>query len=467
MSPALEDCPPEIIENICRVLDLEAVCHLRQTCRELACKATQDHFESFLQCKEVFITPDGLQRFAKATQSGLISSRLQRLKLTGIVNNTLRLAATTRDEGLESDVRKDAERHLDVLTQRQEEFEEMHSAGLDILTLAEAFRNLATCSVRSGTLLSISLNIVAYRTDSKQRLQPSAQGSWKMIWERTASTYWTCMRALLQSGLQISALDVFTKQERCSLACNEMSAMIPTDGMPSLSTLKSLSISLSDRLIEESHREAERTGDSADEIDWEVDDKGGRPHSELAKEAADESNYSGLIHLLISCPALEDLDLHQYSLKTRVPVSLHKERYLQRIAEQAPLSKLKSLTLRGFTARADDLLVLVRRPALRVLKLERLLLVAGSGNFQPIFKYCTGANSCYDELHFEDLYEGHVLVLFASIASGGLENATLRRSGVQEVRRPIVYQAREEEIVGSPGVYEHQAKVRRIYGPPR
>ncbi|KAK4556204.1 hypothetical protein LTR86_006901 [Recurvomyces mirabilis] len=467
MSPAFEDCPPEIIENICRLLDLGAVCHLRQTCRELASKATQDHFKSFLQCKEVSITPDGLQRFAMATNSNLVSSALQRLRMTGIINNTLRLAATASDEDLEDDVRGDAERYLDILKQRRKEYDEMHSAGLDILTLAEAFRNLVTCSVRSGTLLSISLNIVAYRTDSEQRLRPSTRGSWKMIWERTASTYRTCMRALLQSGLQIIALDVFTEQERCSLACNEMSEMIPTDGMPSLSSLKSLKLSLSDRLIEESEWEAEQTGDSADEIDWEVDDTGDRSHDELAKQAADESNYSGLAHLLSSCPAVEDLNLHHYSLKTRFPVSLHKERYLQCIAERNPLSKLKSLTLRGFTARADDLLVLVRWPALRVLKLEHLLLVAGSGTFQPIFAHCTGANSRYDELHFEDLYEGHILVLFASIASGALESATLGRSGVQEVRRPIVYEAREEEIVGSPGVYEHQAKVRRIYGPPR
>jgi hypothetical protein len=58
--------------------------------------------------------------------------------------------------------------------------------------------------------------------------------------------------------------------QRCSLACNELSSIdFKHKGLAiSLSTLKSLSVSFSDRIIFYSKQNVERSDDPAEEMDW-------------------------------------------------------------------------------------------------------------------------------------------------------------------------------------------------------
>jgi hypothetical protein len=70
MSPRLEDFPNEIIEAIAVKLDLNDIRSLRQSCRSLVSKTTQDCYKLFYRSKRVDITLQTLRAFVDATQSG-------------------------------------------------------------------------------------------------------------------------------------------------------------------------------------------------------------------------------------------------------------------------------------------------------------------------------------------------------------------------------------------------------------
>jgi hypothetical protein len=261
MSPSLEDCPNEVIESIVVLLGLSDICSLRQSSRALPSKTTQNHFKSYFLSKHVDITGSALRAFVDVTQPGWLGCLIQNLVLVGVVNNTKALEYIVGEEP-ESDLKEEncgngkklakAKQDLEIFRQRQTDYEKLHESGTDVSLLSKAFSNIAANS-RAGRLLSLSLEVVVYRKDAEKRLSPLVSGCWRFIWECAADTFHIALCSLAASNMSIERLNIFNDRQlqRCSLACDELGSVdFKQKGLTiSLASMKSLSVSISDRVI--------------------------------------------------------------------------------------------------------------------------------------------------------------------------------------------------------------------------
>jgi hypothetical protein len=489
MSPILEDCPNEVIESIVVLLELGDIFNLRQTSRALATKSTQAHFKSFFLSKHVDITENALRAFVEVTKPGLLGSLIQDLVLVGVVNNTQKLhydlheEYDSEEESDEAAVRRSemwthAQRNLEILEQRQTDYEQLHESGTDVSLLSEAFRNILA-NGKNGKLLSLSLEVVVYREDAEQRLPPVAGGGWRLIWKSTADTFHTAFRSLAASSLPIEKLNIFNDRrlQRCSLAWNELGSIDITDAglITSLASLKSLSVSFSDRIIYISNIDAERSYDPAEYIDEDAS-KESRDFLDMEVEAADEINFIGLAKLLRISHQLEVLEVHQYCLRSgwRGGVDLHLDWFLQRAAELERLPNLKRLELRGLLVREQDLLTFIQRTGVKNLTMYDVFMF--SGTFRSVFDYCASDAGDMEQLYFNRLVEGelHKSVFFDGQGSPqyppdgpGPSTDSLDRKGL-EVKQQIIYRATTggARLVSSPTTAEWMRERWREYGPP-
>jgi hypothetical protein len=495
MSLSLEDCPNEIIESIVVLLGLSDIRSLRLSSRTLATKATQDHFKSYFHSKHVDITHSALRAFVGISRPGGLGCLVQHLVLVGVVNNTKLLESILHegeeeyeeegeeDDEVEDEVEEDepetekqiqAELDLKILEERQTNYEQLHESGTDVSLLSDAFRNIVANS-KTGKLLSLSLEVVVYREDFEQRLPPLAGGSWRFIWKSAADTFSTMMCSLAASNLSIEKLDIFNDRQlqRCSLACNELGSIdFDHKGLAiSLASLKSLSLSFSEKVIFNSKNDAEQSYDPAEETAW--DEVGeGRDDDDIKTEAADEGNFIGLAKLLQLSSQLEDLKLHQYLLiQGRLhPADMYHERLLQRAAQMTPNMNLNRMELRGLYVREEDLLALIQRTAVR--KLSLYSVVMSSGSFRSVFDYCTSDAADMEELYCDELFEQGLRVYFDGpghyrfpplTGPGGCDK--LERAGA-ELKQPIFYRSAQYIAIGSPQTAEYKLKRWREYGPP-
>lgn len=494
----LEGLPNEIVETVVGYLDLQSIGSLRHTSRTLAAKATQDRFKSFFKSKHVDITRPSLQAFVEAMRPGHLGCLLQNLTLVGIVNNTIMLAKLAakakeiedeRDEESEDGEGDDEDeegkedneesveslaRELAILVQRQEDFDDMHEAGTDVELLRQAFTNLKANG--NSEISSVSLAIEIYREDPVKRVQPGdfKAGSWKMIWQCAAETYRTALLSWGASGPHINQLQVYEGIQRCSLAGNEIDTLDFTEAglVDALSSLRSLSMSLSDKIVELTATDIGDTGDPSDSVDWEAAEET-RPVEEVQDEVDRQSNYKGLTILLQQCPRLESLTLHHFKLDTQpmMPeINFHRYLYMEHIAEKAHLPRLKALTLRGILINAKALLSFVKQaPALSTISLQHVGL--RQATFRDFFDYCTSDRTQLERLYFDDLHDAG-LVLFEE--PGGPEPTlgnipcgnTLDRSGA-EVRKPIRYRYPQADylLIGNPFLATWRSDIRKEYGP--
>ena len=481
MSPSLEDCPNEVIEGIVVLLDLNDICGLRQCNRTLATKTTQNHFKSYFRSKHVDITDSALRTFVDITQPGWLGCLIQHLVLVGVVNNTKALEYILEEESyLEEEGKGNREKQikaqqdLEILEQRQTDYEQLHGSGTDVSLLSEAFSNIVANS-KTGKLLSLSIEVAVYREDAEKRLPPLAGGSWRFIWQSAADTFHIALRSLAASNLLIEKLSIFNDRQlqRCSLACDELGSIdFEHKGLAiSLASLKSLSVSISDRVIFHSKKDAERSDDPADEIDWDESDEE-RDIDDVKAEAADRGNFIGLAKLLQLSSQLEDLEIHQYGLSTGVltQADLHRERLLQRVAEIDTPPNLKRIELRGLHVREEDLLAFIRRTGVRKLSMHNVRMSLGT--FRSVFNYCTSDAAGMEELYFDELFEQHLRLYFDGpghfrfpplTGPGGSD--TLERAGA-EVKQQISYRSAQEVGIGSPATMEYKLQRWREYGPP-
>ena len=505
MSPNLEDCPNEVIESIVLLLGLSDIRSLRLSSRTLATKATQDHFKSYFRSKHVDITDSALRSFVNITRPGRPGCFVQHLVLVGVVNNTKLLESILHegeeeyeeeDEVEEEDEAEDenaveeeeeeeedepktekqikAEQDLKILKQRQTDYEQLHESGTDVSLLSEAFSNIVANS-KTGKLLSLSLEVVVYREDSEQRLSPLAGGSWRFIWKFAGDTFHTVMRSLAASSLSIEKLDIFNDRrlQRCSLACNELGSIdFDHKGLSiSLASLKSLSLSFSEKIIFNSKRDAEQSRDPDENTAW--DEVGeGRDEDDIKAEAADEGNFIGLAKLLQLCSQLENLELHQYLLGQELvpPADMYHERLLQRAAEMTPNMNVNRIELRGLYVREKDLLAFIQRTGVRNLSMNNV--VMSSGTFRSVFDYCTSDDAGLEKLYFDELFEQGLRVYFDGpgeykfpplTGPGGTD--TLSRAGA-EVKQQIIYRSTQDLRIGSPATHMYKLQRWREYGPP-
>jgi hypothetical protein len=493
MSPSLEDCPNEVIESIVVLLVLGDICSLRQGSRTLASKTTQNHFKSYFLSKHVDITESALRKFVDVTQPDWLGCLVQNLVLVGVVNNTKALEYILGEEP-DSDLEEEgsgnrkklakAEQDLEILEQRQTDYEKLHESGTDVSLLSKAFSNVAANS-KTGRLLSMSLEVVVYREDAERWLPPLAGGSWRFIWQCAADTFHTAFCSLAASSMPIEKLNIFNDRrlQRCSLACHELGSVdFKHKGLAiSLASLKSLSLSVSDRVIFQSKKDAERSHDPAEDIesiDWETSDDEARDIADMRVEAADECNFIGLENLLQLSGQLEDLKIHKYRLDMGVlnngQADLHLERLLQLAAEIDTPPKLRRIELRGLYVREEDLLTFLRRTGVHKLLMYKVFM--SSGTFRSVFDYCTSDAAGMEELYFNELFEEHLNVYFDGpgqaqipplISNGpGPSSDILERVG-HEVKREITYRSVLGGAAGSPTMVEYARQWRIEYGPPQ
>jgi hypothetical protein len=195
------------------------------------------------------------------SQPGWLGCLIQNLELVGVVNNTKALEYIIGEEP-ESDLEEEscgnrkklaeAKQNLEMLRQRETDYEKLHESGRDLSLLSKAFSNIAANS-RAGRLLSLSLEVVVYREDAEKRLSPLVGGGWRFIWECVADTFHTALCSLSASNMSIERLNIFNDRrlQRCSLACNELGSIdFKQKGLTiSLASMKSLAVSISDRVI--------------------------------------------------------------------------------------------------------------------------------------------------------------------------------------------------------------------------
>ncbi|KAL3467882.1 hypothetical protein BJX64DRAFT_247638 [Aspergillus heterothallicus] len=278
------------------------------------------------------------------------------------------------------------------------------------------------------------------------------------------------MAALAASGIPVQYLNIYNGVERCSVACNELSAVnFEFNALATtLASLKSLAVSFSDRVVNELTEDLGLASDSADEWEdcWEHEL---REPEDIEHEVSQKSTFSGLPAMLQLCRGLESLELHHYQLKDPDPLDweprklhLNRERFFSCIANNKMdlLPPLKRVVLRGFRVKSADVLALLHRlrPTLEDLSLRHLIVIEGA-TFESIFNYCTS-----DEAGLERLYLDHLLEPVAT-ASGrynyrqllyftGEPNQvprlrrrdlprygsnTVDRVGATQIRRPIPY----------------------------
>ncbi|KAL2838097.1 hypothetical protein BJY01DRAFT_220229 [Aspergillus pseudoustus] len=464
MMSTLEQCPAEIVDNIVSFLSLRDICNLSLTNRGIALRISSGpSLRSHLGQKHVDVTERSLRALAEATaRPGQLGCFIQDLVLVGVVNNTKFLTQEVKYTAEGTAERAKAQQDLEILTRRQKEYETLHASGCNIILLSQIFRNLMAHGRHRG-LRSLSLTVVVYREDTQTRLPPTDGGGWTLIWQAAADTFHTALAALAASGIAVQSLDIYNGVERCSLACNEPSAVnFEFNALAtSLASLKTLALSFSDRIINTRTEDFGLTGDLADEWEdhWE---EGWREPEDIEHEVYQESTFSGLPDLLQRCRELKSLEIHHYQLRD-LEVSehnRHRERFFPCIAEMVPLPPLKRVVLRGFRVRSADVLAFLRRlmPTLRELSLRHLILLEGA-KFKPIFSYCTSEEAALKRLYLDHLlepvptasgaYSCRQLVYFTGEPNQEPKlrrrdlpphgSNTVDRVGATQIRRPIPY----------------------------
>lgn len=489
MASSIETLPVEIIEKIVCLLPLDEIRALRRTCRSLASKSSQGILKSYFKTKDLHLVAEALKTCVELTEARSLACTLEDLTLVSIVNNTVGLEAVLRKKtttviekngpifmstqrSCKSEELEKAKMDLQTLKQRQAEAQQLRDSGRDIELLSDAFRNIAR-NGKLGKLRKLRLEVMVYRQDAETKLQPINGGGWKLVWEAAAYAFHTTMAALGKSGLQIDDLYIFSDQWRCSLACNEVSK-IDFDNCELdtfFSRLKTLSMSISSRLIDETDKDESRLGDPDDVVDWKSEWIT-KPEDELSALASDAANFQGVASMLQRTLNLEQLDLHWYHLSyshiKREQLQFH--RLFDGISENSSMPKLTVCRFRGLETTEDALLAFFQKcPSLKELIMEEIH--CKSGTFQPVFDFYANKSSKINRIHFDDLWEQRLLSFDEPgtpkfpIAGPAWGPNTITREGA-DVQKPIRYHFNLGYPLGSPQAYRWREQRRLDYGPP-
>ncbi|KAF7554101.1 hypothetical protein G7Z17_g3194 [Cylindrodendrum hubeiense] len=463
MALGLQSCPEDVVECIVQLLDLDDVRNLRLSSRTLAVKSSHHSFKDYFQSKHVDMTASALDKFAQGTQAGDLRSLAQELHLIGIAPEA-------------------GDRKLTASNYGNHEEEERNTTQ-EINLLSQAFDGLAKYA-KGGNLPSLTLRVAVVRNDQERvlpvdtKLRAKSQG----VWQSTTRTFDTALRALAMSKLQIKSLNIFNDSDlqQCSLSCEKLDMVDWSDDglVKSLSTLKSLSISVCTRVV--IHKDNDENDDDADDSDEDDDDdsdddddedsedddddedenEGGRGITRAAVETQaeeeDESGFSGLAGLLSLCTQLDDFELHYLAVRRPRSGRLDRsgsQRILQHAIEQKRLPTVKRCRIRGVTANEVDLLSFIKRT--RVSELSLATMHLHTGTFGSIINYCTSEAADLTKLYFNSLFidiEETGMVHFVGERSTVClyrDSEMLERKG-DDIRRPIPYHVSPPMFIGSP-----------------
>lgn len=503
LSP-FESLPVEVFEAINTLLDLKDLCNIRLTSRTGASKATQDHFGSFLRSRRIELTRPALEVMAEMTGKGRVGSFVEELALVGIVFNTAGLdhqlqkgtktmvrrgseGSGVMDKPTEAGTAKDLEHtaaELDQMRRLRDDYSQFHDSGA-VASLTGIFENLAANTKRRG-LASLSIDVAEYRHDATTPQPASHRYAWRSVWRTAEATFHTFIRSLgvVTSRLPIKQLNFFYNElsGHCSLQCNQLSRCDwHASGLTStLAGLESLSLSISDRVLDETAHDAVATGDPVERLpDWNAEAYTGKlldNIDELKSQASADENFHGLVTLLNNCPKLRKLDLRRCFIRRRRSElnNYQRERFLQHLVNAADLPNLQVLSLGNFEAREQDLMRLLQgHPGIRDLTLVDIRLHA-PGVWDNIFDYCaTNIHSLHlDDLHDQDLHLIHFGEDIENCVVKGLRKSQNiyehRRQEKDSEKKPIVWQIpRYHRLRPDPAVNAWMERTRDLFGPPK
>lgn len=463
MGHTLETCPSEVIEEVVKLLDWKDIQNLRLTGKEISTKASQGRFRGTCLSKYVDLTNDALRAFTTTLQSLGEVPRVKHLYLVGLVPK--------KNEPLRQPV---GESHL--LVEAFNEIAKRSTNGrLESLTL----RMAVACS--DGTrLLPVEVNDNPDRV--KVLIAPRGTTIPKNVWSCAAETWKLMLRALAASELRVENINAFNEADmhRCSIPCDHIGTKYGPGLAESVKSLKSLSLSICDRVF---HVAEDSRGRA---VTFEVDSSDSEDTTtDYHAQAAEEENFVGIAKLIELCPRLEDLNLHyfhMYNKKLNVLTEFRSERILQHVVELDKLPRLTGCTLRGLSARGDDLLDLIARTRPERLSLQTIQLC--QGRFAPIIEYCGSDEAGMKALLLDTLYEpreGHggnemvhfdvdvdrypaitdVLEAHLASISGGSER--LQRDQ-DTIKLPIPFFVSCPWFIGSPFTVAYRTRQRLEYG---
>jgi hypothetical protein len=235
-------------------------------------------------------------------------------------------------------------------------------------------------------------------------------------------------------------------------------------------SLKSLSISLSDRIIEDLPTALTDYSQPPKEKDI----------LEVKMKATAQSNFVRLVEFLHLARLLDSLEIHYYRLDNARRLLrdsyAHHKRLLKQVDRSEKLPKLKQCRLRGIYIGDRDLLAIIQQTATRRLFMENVTI--SSGTFTSIFDYCTSETAGIEELSFDDLFEKHHMLYFRTPDQVGhaqvpLQQSTRRAQGTAslhqvgaEVKQPIIYHYHQGVVANTLKTRNLRQQQRREYGPP-
>ncbi|KAF3482091.1 uncharacterized protein GIQ15_04850 [Arthroderma uncinatum] len=446
--PIISTCPDWIIEQVVSSLELADIRNLRLTGKTVSLKSSQGRFRCFLQSKNVDLTSEALQTFVETKG---YTSKLKNLNLVGLA------------------VKPNQQKEADKIQERE------------TLLLTEVFNKIAEYN-GDGCLESLTLRVILVHKDGTRQLPADAS---KFPWEYIPKRIWACavytwkvaLRALAASRLRIKRLNAFNdaNMQQCSIPCDRLTTVDLQDiGLAeSLASLKSLSLSICDRIfdLDKDIPEYDKNYDYGS-----ISEAKSEELRDFQAEADEENNFDGVANLVNLCGRIEDFELHHYhNRKERLTVKFHAERILQCLVELEQLPRLRKSKLRGISATGTDLLNYIIRTDPSDLTLERIKLQ--KGEFSPNIDHCTSDQAHLHTLLLDTLYEDKgkyfEMVLFpwykgCKAIVQGIDSEvgraeSLKREG-NDIRQPLLFIVSLAHFQGSPVNQAYSQRNRLEFG---
>lgn len=423
---SFEALPPEIVEQVVVLLTLHDIGSVRLASRTLASKATQEHYKSNFYSQSLELTERRLNQFvAVAAFAGLIRL-LQHLTIICPVYNTLELEANVKDSAISlplfdedgsleeiipcsvegEDLRR-IELSLSALSQQHRDHSRFISRREHVALLSQAFRSLTSHGVH---LRLLTAEVIVYRVDTHTPILPLYGGGWKRIWA-AASTGFEAIFASISTGLTIQHLELFTgiRMLRCSLPCDQFTGVNFDSAQFDifLGNLESLSMSVSDKVINQSNKESLDLEDYSTTTELDLDATW-LTEEDMVLHASNEQNFTGLANMLRKCRNLKSLDFSHFMLDFISPdISQALSDGMLDAIHQAKLESIETLSLEGFDMSESRLLELLRALSrLRKVTLSCVTLLEG-GDWDVIFNHCV---ENMEEACFDSLFQPKVLL---------------------------------------------------------
>lgn len=424
----LNNLPIEIVEMIVQLLELHDICNLRLSGRSIADLASQGYFQIFFLEKKLTLPPQQVEKLKTTVHCSQLVPLLRDLELT-----------------------------FRYVYYKHGEDENQTAQSEELSSLVDLFETLRS-ALPEGRLSTLRLSMSQGVISKRKGRTPDRPWSPRHLVE--AVTNFNIMLALQRTCLPIGRLDIFTRGRRCSLVLDAI-GRIPDLHLlsPSLLCLKSLSIKLCRPLDPKALEFSPRT-----------------TANRLLTVRSSIAAFGNLLSLM---PALEELDLHWYNLhdtydEDQEVADSEAQRFFDQVSETLCSSPLKSITLRGVHVAQQPLVAFLQATSAMDLDLRDVHL--HEGDYQPIFGELFHAQSCFERVHLEDLWEetpdGEKLLHFdtageskVSYLHDAFGPSELIRQG-HDVQTPLRYKLAGSRALGSPGARSWRQRRLAEYGPP-